>query len=656
MIVIESLFSAPSGIAPDKEFSENAKKAIGWSLNIDVATSGILVQPNFEGLDGVPELQQHQKNSKSTATMWRDEVRASLFSVNDSILAYALQFDSFYKPLYEFAGQIDTNAEARKNLVLGLEELKKGIMNQSERTGKAGEKLKQFIKEMQTNEADLKGDQHKIESKYEGDKGVIDGIKTSIKAQEVIMATNMSYIALGSAGVIIGGLSIAVGVVGIILSAGMTTPLIVAGVVVAAGSATGIALAAKNYSEAAEEKGNLQIKLADIMNEISVADNLRSGATTLVGYIQDAIDSADKLSRAWDQLGNDYDVLIETLNSTDPGSLSFIVQGYLETAKAQWENLAEHAKTLQKNLFEPPPVNGDTFKLIKSDQMRMLQQAFKINPDLSAFDVVNDACLVDYKDANPSLIAAALSSKHRAGRRYERAMITDTGPEILQETGLRDWAHETTRELYDFERSIQDAVIAAGVPNEVKQNYDRLKQYGGSGAKSASAFLASVENLSRLAPTLESTARLSDEFIVNCALKEFQDFSSRLDLAKKNGKMALSDLNRMNPLVMDADAAINGWLSRLRSEKQVDEKHVAEFEQLRDKSRTILKPSQHDCLHINGRIFGGVVTGWLASAELLRKLRTSEKKVEVFTSELSKTSNSLSRVVSTWQAANILGI
>lgn len=110
---------------------------------VDVYTTAVLSQPQFDDLDGVPGLVPHQKLAKDNAQYWRDTVRQQLYSTNSGLRSYCNLFDAFYDTLYADAGNLD-DAKSRSRLADSLNLLLTQVQAQEQSSDAALKVLQDF--------------------------------------------------------------------------------------------------------------------------------------------------------------------------------------------------------------------------------------------------------------------------------------------------------------------------------------------------------------------------------------------------------------------------------------------------------------------------------------------------------------------------------
>lgn len=594
---------------------------------IDISTTCILEQPDFEYLEGVPNLQTHQKESKVTANSWRSDVRDSIFAVNNSILSYNDHFQSIYGFLSGFAKSMAKDADARQNLIEGLKDLKKVITIQKETAELVKKKMTDFLTNITTHKSHLNSDSTEIETRYEGDKGMIHDIQASIDAQDEAMNKDLTMMAAGSVGVVTGILTISFGVFMWIETAGGSTFVILAGIGITTGGAIAVGIGADDYNKKAHVKADLLKELAGIKTEITVAKLLRSGVQTLIQHIEVIVQVTDKLCEAWGQLDQDYGSLIETLNNTDAEAAAFVVQVNLDTAKKQWDRLAGDAELLKRNFLEPPKINVDSLKSAKPGLLIM--------PSMNVMSMYN---------------TTEVSARVASGEPQVMKPLQPPAA-LTRNTHLKTWLDQTSQALLSFEHLLQSAKDSTSAPADVIAKNNKLMACGDVANKSAIVFLAAVEMLSESSDELERTAQLPDSVIAFIARTVFKKLSSQLSDTRHVGSTAVSDFSTMYEAQAETSVSINGWMVKMKNEKEADEKQMAEFEKQRDEAEQEKEKSKQDFWWC----FLGPIACAAVAIEQSQKVNAANAKINALNGQLTETSKSLSKVIESYTSVSSLG-
>ena len=229
----ECPFSSPT-------LSNQNQRNITASTVVDAYVSTTLHQPTFPKMDGIPLLGEHQKQSKETATMWRDVTRKSLYQSNYDLITFNKAFNNYYTPLVNSASQFDDENkkkadQARKNFVAGLQILIHEIQKNQAACEASLVELQTFQTRLEEDQANLIADDKEGKNEYTSDQGELTKLKKKADADKKAMDQDMEIIAGGGTSNVVGGIMIAVGVLTEIETGGASTALVVGGLAMTGG-------------------------------------------------------------------------------------------------------------------------------------------------------------------------------------------------------------------------------------------------------------------------------------------------------------------------------------------------------------------------------------------------------------------------------------
>ena len=323
------------------------------TLAVEAYVSATLLQQDFPPLANVPNLQGHQKTAKDNAQAWRVTVRPKLYQTNEDLLAYSNEFQSFYKVLYGYAQNLESDPSARGFLSQGLGILQKDVQKNQTNSQIAYNTLNDFQQKVNQDQNNLGSDNSLIKSEYDGDQGLLQQYQDKIDADRDAMGKDLSMIAGGSAMDIVGGLMITVGVLAEIATAGVSTGLIVGGIAVVAGGSTMIGLSAKDYDDKAKDLAETTAKLAAVSAEITLAESLFGTTSYLNQLAQQALVALDALNKSWTILLNDFAIVISAIDSVNPDYPSPFVCALLDAASKDWELVDSSARLIRQQIVNP---------------------------------------------------------------------------------------------------------------------------------------------------------------------------------------------------------------------------------------------------------------------------------------------------------------
>lgn len=296
-------------------------------------------------LSAIPELTDYQNTAKIHANNWTTSVAPQLIQTNTDLLDFAHNFDSFYNPLVTLAQNIDSGTN-KETFIKGLGLLVTKIQQKEVNAQKALTALTGFRSDVLSDQSNFKAALAKGDSVYAGDQGEIAQLRSQDASLNDTMNKDTMLIGFGSTGMVVGGLMIAVGVLGEIETAGVSTALIVAGVAMVAGGTAAMIAGAVDYSKQLDlYKANVA-KIAADSAEMSALSVMHDQIEALVTASESAVTALNTMVTTWQLLGTQFEAVITQLNdNTNPDDGLFLVSD-LETAKADWDDLAGTAQLI----------------------------------------------------------------------------------------------------------------------------------------------------------------------------------------------------------------------------------------------------------------------------------------------------------------------
>lgn len=76
----------------------------------------ILQQPNVK-IDTMSSLTNHQQFAKNNVREWMDQYNPKFMDLNQEMMRFSTRFNSYYSKLYDLAGEVNTNEEAKTSFV-----------------------------------------------------------------------------------------------------------------------------------------------------------------------------------------------------------------------------------------------------------------------------------------------------------------------------------------------------------------------------------------------------------------------------------------------------------------------------------------------------------------------------------------------------------
>eukprot|EP00026_Physarum_polycephalum_P001395 Phypoly_transcript_01396.p1 GENE.Phypoly_transcript_01396~~Phypoly_transcript_01396.p1 ORF type:complete len:992 (+),score=181.63 Phypoly_transcript_01396:44-3019(+) len=325
---------------------------------IETYVTTVTVQPTFGTLPDVPDLQTHQTTSKTTAQSWINSVRINLYQNNTDLLAFGTKFNTFYDNLVTLAKTINDPA-SRTDFALGVQLLLNDVDAKATNAQNTVNALSAWNGLLGTDSSNFQGDLTKVQAVYEGDKGILAGLKTEIQSDTDAMSKDLSLIAGGAAMDVVGGLIIACGLLLEIPSGGTSTAVVATGIAFEVGGSTMIGVAAKDYTDKMNDKATATQKLANLTAEIALAHSLGDTLTALGSKCSDALTVANQMLKTWQTLQTNFQTTHNQISDLSVDIPEQWLLAELQTSKADWDAVIATATVIQQQL-EGIPVQNNT--------------------------------------------------------------------------------------------------------------------------------------------------------------------------------------------------------------------------------------------------------------------------------------------------------
>ncbi|AXR17845.1 MULTISPECIES: HBL/NHE enterotoxin family protein [unclassified Bacillus (in: firmicutes)] len=315
-----------------------------------------------EGEELAKQIQQSQKTAIQNANYWLDTVKPNFTQVSQDILSYNIQFQNYYDNLVNA-----TNTGNKALLKEGLGDLLENISQNQKEVAAVINMLKEFKGKLYTDSTELKAGidgnngQPGLLAILSGQNAILPKLKKEI---EVLNNTQKEHfnnmlgwgIGGGIGTTLLIGAAIA-GTIVVVVSAGTATPLVV-GVLVALASA-GVALGTTTgimVSKNLEGYNNVSNEIKELSEKASIAEkavisltSAKSHLTELYQTVDQAILSLTTMKKQWDKMGENYQVLIDNIDSIDEQNLK-IIKNDLESAKKDWQDIKHDAELIANDI------------------------------------------------------------------------------------------------------------------------------------------------------------------------------------------------------------------------------------------------------------------------------------------------------------------
>lgn len=331
-----------------KALKDGVQQAAAAALTVQVYATAVVQQGDLN-LDKVPELKTHQQLARQHAQNWLNNISGQMVSVNRDVADFSNTFNGYYKQLIELAEQIVNGDRTKVSIFTqGLKELDQKIVQKQNTVVAVIDSLNNFQNDIEGDVQNFDQDNQTIIAKITGDQGDIAQLQEAIRGLNSRISQDIGFIAGGSALVLFGGLTIAVGVLIVATGAGapLGTGVIVAGVAMAGTGIAGITYGAIDLDKARKELKDKTEELTQEQLEVAAFTLVSGQLTALLDQGKAAISALNTLKGGWDNLRAGLQELINQLEN-NINTESVFLTSQLSTAKNEWDDVKKIADALQ---------------------------------------------------------------------------------------------------------------------------------------------------------------------------------------------------------------------------------------------------------------------------------------------------------------------
>lgn len=308
----------------------------------------ILTQADLSLPDILPDLPEHQAKARDHATSWRDVIQPQMISTNTDIVSFSNNFNSYYDPLINLAVKIQQNPSDTASIntfKLGVQQLQALVAAKQKATNVVVNSVGGFQTTLGEDARNFASDFNTAQATLAGKDGQIAALGKQIDAIHSAMNKDLTMIAAGSTAAVVGGLMIAVGALAEIATAGVSTGLIVGGLVVV-GTGAGVAIAGGvDYAKQTSALSTAITTKTKLEQQYSATKTVNTIVQNLSGQASAAVQAAGSLLAGWQTLEQDFIVFQSALTTATP-DLGYFLIAQLNAAKADWDDVGEHARKL----------------------------------------------------------------------------------------------------------------------------------------------------------------------------------------------------------------------------------------------------------------------------------------------------------------------
>ncbi|MEN1939238.1 HBL/NHE enterotoxin family protein [Paenibacillus sp. 102] len=284
---------------------------------------------------------KHQKDVKTNATYWLDDLKSHIMKTNQNSVSYNDTFQASYNQLLAALDQKDTGKFKSE-----LEKLYNSILKNSQEVDGLLEKLKTFRNKMAEDTRSFKEDSNQLQSILASTNDSIPLLQQQINNFNNIIKENNDkrggYIAL----------SVFMPWVGI--------PLIVT--------------TDKNIASAQQEIEQLKSRISGVEAELVILTDAKNKTEHMTATIDTAITALQNISNQWHTIGSKYNSLLKNVDKINPDRLA-LLKTDLKIAKDSWQDLKNYAD----KLYEGAKIGQPIEQIVQKGQS--IEQIIKNAPD-----------------------------------------------------------------------------------------------------------------------------------------------------------------------------------------------------------------------------------------------------------------------------------
>ncbi|PTS99758.1 HBL/NHE enterotoxin family protein [Pseudomonas sp. HMWF006] len=334
----------------DHSAAINQTASVGALVNS--CCTAILQQPNMV-VPAMPEMATHQQTTRDHANSWISTIQPALIGSIGGVVGFSNQFNAYLTPLLNAAPTVNTDPKSKQTIIEGLQLLKTAATTQKSNSTLACQAVDNFRSNFSSDFVAFASDIDTLSIKLIGDNGEIAQLQSQMTSLQSAMNNDLTMIASGAVGVVVGGLMIAVGVLAEIPSGGVSTGLIVAGAIVVAGGVAVTIYGSVDYADKMKQYKEAAEKLAADQAEVTLMTHAKGQLTSLNTQIASAISALNAMEASWQGLITNFDTLLQQVDSTNVDSAFLSAQ--LNAASSDWHDMATQARKVQ-DMINPAQV------------------------------------------------------------------------------------------------------------------------------------------------------------------------------------------------------------------------------------------------------------------------------------------------------------
>ncbi|PFA86214.1 HBL/NHE enterotoxin family protein [Bacillus cereus] len=298
----------------------------------------ILQQPDIK-VNAMSSLTNHQKFAKKNVEEWIDEYNPKLINLNQQMMRYSTRFNSYYSKLYELAGKVNEDAQAKEDFKNAYGKLLDQVQTIQENMDQTSLELNRFKTGLDKDSQSLSQKADVAIQSLQGSNGDITQLRADIKRIHEEIQAELSIILNRPNQIIKGSINIGKEVFTITNQAAQTKTLDFVSI-----SALSDEFINASDSQTKQAALRIQQKQKELIPLIQKLSETEIQATGII-FIEDQVNSFTELIgrqvSTLDYLLNDWKVLNSNMNQ---------IKLNLETEKYTDKNSLQKDLTKLKNL------------------------------------------------------------------------------------------------------------------------------------------------------------------------------------------------------------------------------------------------------------------------------------------------------------------
>ncbi|PEP96976.1 HBL/NHE enterotoxin family protein [Bacillus toyonensis] len=293
------------------------------------------------------DLPAHQQVARENAKFWDENLKKQMIKVNQGIISYDTQFQTYSKDLEE---AIDKNDKEKiKSVIKGR--LMKNAKKQKDDVDDVITKLDQFDKKLGEDIRAFEVDGNQLIAILVGKDSLIKSLGTQIDTYNATIDQNLKYLIGGAVGmgIAVGAGGLAIGLA--VLSGGTLVPVILGvgaiSILAGAGYTAYTNYQSMNNAKVELEKTSKKLTAANIA--LGTLKGAQSSVTNLHTAVGEAREALAHISTQWGTTYAKYETLLDDIDTMSPEELN-LIKSDLEVAKNSWIDLKAWAEKIQDQL------------------------------------------------------------------------------------------------------------------------------------------------------------------------------------------------------------------------------------------------------------------------------------------------------------------